>query len=515
MAQIKINSFLILEQAFTKRLQKSWQKTSVNLFTRLTKAINAEDWTRVDIIIDSIDFGVTLKSNQRFMEFIGRGAFLFGVGRHGDIKESQFIKEKKKIPFIRDASENLQAIISEQGTLFIKGNIRKAVSIIKSRTNQAKVTKALKVRSNADLLKNSIGGKTDQYLENVSSLHNSRLAGWGYVKEAEALGYTTYSVSEQIDSDTICPICISMHGKTFKVKQVAKRLETLLTVDNLNDMKHMAPWPNQSKAGVQKFRNLSNDELVASGFQHPPYHPRCRGLLVRSDDTASLAPISAANARRIPRPARLPIVPPIRPIPGMPRRRFLPIKSLDAEKLMKKDFKALQSTLSTVEIEILEKYGTSKYRAINGFMRGSVSQKVLNKRKLGDAPGILKAVFDKPEAILTRDVVVFRGINSKTLATQIQKGNLVGSILEDKGFMSTSFNKSAALEFLSPERGVLIEIRIPKGLKQSAIPVEAIGIEKLVFENELLLPPDVKLRVIKVIKETKTIRKTIVVEVVL
>lgn len=508
MAQIKINSFLILERSFTKRLQKSWRKTSVNLFTRISKAVAAEDWTLVDKIIDSIDFGTTLKSNQRFMEFIGRGAFLFGVGRHGDIKKSQFIKEKKPIPFIKEASANLQAVISEQGTLFIKGNIRKATSIIKSRTNEAKVTKAAKVRSNADLLKNAIDGRTNNYLETVSSLHNSRLAGWGYVKEAQALGYTTYSVSEQIDSDTICPICISMHGKSFQVKQVADRLESLLTVDNLNDLKHMSPWPNQSKAGVQKFRSMTNTELVSNGFQHPPYHPNCRGLLVRSDDTAALAPIPARNLERVPLPVRLPIAPPIKVIPGITRRRFLPIKSKDAQKLMKKDFKALQSTLSTKEIDTLEVYASGRYRAINGFMRGSISQKVLNQQKLGDSPAILKAIFDKPEALLTRDVVVFRGINSEKLATQVKKGNLVGSVLEDQGFMSTSFDKVAASEFLQKD-GVLIEIRIPQTIKQSAIPVEGVGIEKLIFENELLLPPNVKLRVINVVKPNR-----IVVEVI-
>lgn len=327
MAEIKIQSFLILEQSLTKRLVATWRKFSLGLFTRIQRAIAKEDWTKVEILIDEINFSRVLSSNKRFMEFIGRGAFLFGVGRHGEIKDSKFVKDKERIPFLTDASENLQKIIAEQGDVFVKNNIRRAVATIKTRIEAEKITKeessvlvqkAPKVRTNAQLLKNSIDGRTDQYLENVSSLHNSRLAGWGYVQEAEALGITTYRVSEQIDSDTICPICISMHGKEFQVSEARSTLEGRLTVDNLNDLKHMAPFPNQSKAGVQRFRNLSNPDLVSGGFHVPPYHPRCRGLLVQSTDTANLGPLPAKARRRIPKPAPLPVQPTVvRNIPGL------------------------------------------------------------------------------------------------------------------------------------------------------------------------------------------------------
>lgn len=329
MAKVKIQSFLILEQTLTKRLVATWRKSSSKLFARIQKAIQREDWTRVEILIDEINFSKVLSSNKRFMSFVGRGAFLFGVARHDELKESKFVKDKEPIPLLTEASENLQKIIAQQGDVFVKNNIRRAVATIKERIEAEKITKgepdlynittdaililkervrkAAKVRTNAQLLKNAIDGRTDQYLENVSSLHNSRLAGWGYVQEAEALGITTYRVSEQIESDTICPICISMHGKEFQVQEARQKLNQNLTIDNLNDLKHVAPFPNQSKAGVQSFRNLSNTELVSNGWHVPPYHPRCRGLLVRSTDKTNLGPLPKKAKRRIPPPARLPV----------------------------------------------------------------------------------------------------------------------------------------------------------------------------------------------------------------
>lgn len=313
MAEIKIQSFLILEQSLTKRLVATWRKFSLGLFIRIQKAIAKEDWTRVEILIDDINFSRVLSSNKRFMEFIGRGAFLFGVARHGEIKDSSFVKDKEPIPLLTDASENLQSVIAEQGDLFVKQNIRRAVATIKTRIEESKitkeetVTKAAKVRTNAQLLSNAIDGRTDQYLENVSSLHNSRLAGWGYVQEAEALGITTYTVSEQVGSDTICPICISMHGKTFQVSEARGTLDQRLTVDNLNDLNQIARFPRQSKRDVQIFRNLSNPELVENGWHVPPYHPRCRGLLVKSTDTANLGPLPQKAKRRIPKPVKLPV----------------------------------------------------------------------------------------------------------------------------------------------------------------------------------------------------------------
>lgn len=309
MAEIKIDSFLILERSLAKRLSRSWKKTADPLNVKILRALKKEDQTQVDLLIGSVDFGKILRSNRKFMKFIARAAFLFGVGRVQDIRKSEFLTDDKSIPLFKEATANLVKGIETQGNKFIKNTLNKTVQQIRDRDNQGKVTKAEIVRSNAELLANATGKRTDNYLETVSSLHNSRLAAWGYVQEAQALNITTYAVSEQVDSAAICPICLTMHGKTFTVSEVEPHLESLLTLDNLDDARSISPWPKQDKASVARLGGLSNEDIVKNGWHTPPYHPRCRGLLVRVDDKQNLGDLSAANKKRVPKPLRPGTVP--------------------------------------------------------------------------------------------------------------------------------------------------------------------------------------------------------------
>lgn len=115
----------------------------------------------------------------------------------------------------------------------------------------------------------------------ASSLHTSRLSAFGYTAEAKFLGITHYQINEQLDGRT-CPVCAVMHGKVFAVQDARNLLDMVIRTQEPTELKSLQPWPSQSATSVALLQTLSPEDLVAAGWHVPPFHPRCRGLLVRA-----------------------------------------------------------------------------------------------------------------------------------------------------------------------------------------------------------------------------------------
>jgi len=130
------------------------------------------------------------------------------------------------------------------------------------------------------------------YLNIVSSLHTSRVSAYGFTAEAFALGIKDYQLSEQLDGRT-CPVCRALHGKKFPVGEARQTLDIVTRVTDPDDLKSLQPWPGQTKADVVKLRAMSNDDLIQANWHIPPFHPRCRGMLVRSGKAPTLAQLDA------------------------------------------------------------------------------------------------------------------------------------------------------------------------------------------------------------------------------
>lgn len=134
----------------------------------------------------------------------------------------------------------------------------------------------------------------EAYFDMVSSLHTSRVSAYGFTAEAAALGIKEYQINEQLDN-RICPVCATMHGKKFKVRDARRLLEVVTRVTDPDDIKQLQPWPSQSKDEVEKLAEMSEEELIGKGWHIPPFHPKCRGLLVRVGKVPSLADIKSGK----------------------------------------------------------------------------------------------------------------------------------------------------------------------------------------------------------------------------
>lgn len=135
----------------------------------------------------------------------------------------------------------------------------------------------------------------------VSALHTSRLSAYGFMVEADVRGLDRYEINAQLDK-RICPVCEVLDGRSFPVESARRLLTAALGADDPQDLKTLQPWPPQDARSVDEIAAMSEDDLIARGWNVPPLHPFCRCVCVKvgegvgADETPSAIAARAAEA---------------------------------------------------------------------------------------------------------------------------------------------------------------------------------------------------------------------------
>lgn len=134
-----------------------------------------------------------------------------------------------------------------------------------------------------------------------ANLSTTRLVAYGFLAEAMERGFDRYQINEVLDS-RICPVCREQHGKVFAVPNALERLDRILRISDPNELKQAAPWPKQDRDSVDKLGKMTKEEMQQRGWDTPPFHPRCRGVLVE----VGTAPADPTKPNAPPPPPPLP-----------------------------------------------------------------------------------------------------------------------------------------------------------------------------------------------------------------
>jgi hypothetical protein len=279
----KAESFLVLEDSLAERLSSVWVRLAAPAIARIVRAVEDGDPAKADALIAEVDITKVLKGNKRYLDFISVSALLFGASRFKSAKETEVARSMKQLAVRQTAQKQIELMLEDaNGTIqrVARGVLNRWLNQPKEEET-AKVQKAPIVRDFSKAMEKAVRDTGRATIQMAAGLHTSRLGSYGFLVEADALGLTTYQVSEQLDNRT-CPVCQTMHGKTFTVQEAFDRLDSQLRVDNPADLKHLAPWPKQDTGSVASLRGMSDAEIRQAGWDTPPYHPLCRGILVES-----------------------------------------------------------------------------------------------------------------------------------------------------------------------------------------------------------------------------------------
>jgi hypothetical protein len=305
-----LSLFLSIEAGLSSRVTAAWKILVPGITKKLMKAIKADDHREIAKVIAGIKPGVVLESKElrKYAELSIASLLLFGAGIVSEkpkTTKAAFEKVKKIAVFqlgvlldelqktlaksVNLVLEQYEEVLRELGRGVV--TTRKGEPVIEegdwkwwlSLKPEEIVLMGLSKEA-LDLLMGRIiegllSGEGEDLSIVVVSLQSSRLAQYGALLEAVSSGISSYRVDEQLDNRT-CPVCEIMHGQVFEVRAALERVDSVLSLTDANDLKNVAPWPKQNKDSVEWLRGLSSEELVKHGWDTPPYHPLCRGLLV-------------------------------------------------------------------------------------------------------------------------------------------------------------------------------------------------------------------------------------------
>lgn len=296
-----IESFLVLEKSLSNRISRQWQRNVASTMNQIIAHVSRGEFEKAMDLCPGLSLAETAENNQRFTEFVGMQATLFGASRltQGHPSRTKFIGNKQPEE-VGQASEAMVGMLATEASEAVCRLANELISEERAAQQDAayksdlgvdeRSTTVYDVDSDDLVRKDATTGFIRRFTTNVdtngkafinlgSSLHTSRLSAWGFTQEANFRGISEYQVSEQLDNRT-CPVCSAMHGRRFTVAPAAARLESQMSVQRMSELKSIAPWPKQDAASVKGLRQMSNSRITQNGWDTPPYHPLCRGVLV-------------------------------------------------------------------------------------------------------------------------------------------------------------------------------------------------------------------------------------------
>lgn len=285
---VAIEAYLALEASLTSRITGAWGRVAQDALPAIYAALERGKVADAQYLANNLDFSPVVRQTRDYLRYVSYASIMFGASRLNDVlNESLIIGEGMLTPIVNRATTSLALALVKTVGDQVRAKLLQTIREyqLEDKSSNFGVSEKAK-KFDKSILRpytqfyNPVNDLAQRMVQIISGLHTSRLAAYGYVMEAQLLGITKYAITEQLDTK-ICPVCRVMHGKVFEVEDAATLLDTVLLSDDPTELKTLQPWPGQSKAEVQAMREMSADELVGRGWHIPPYHPYCRGQLVK------------------------------------------------------------------------------------------------------------------------------------------------------------------------------------------------------------------------------------------
>lgn len=286
-SKIPIATYLDIEATTATALTNIILKVVKPTLRAISTAVSKGDYDTALQLAGSISVSKDSKVLLAVARAATTSAYLFGVSRVSPVTNNSI--PTGGIPKFDTAVKQLIAMVHTVIVPAIIAKVQAGIFKEEELVKMPKVVKADMITQFESGVNAASVGIANDYALMVSSLHTSRLSAWGFVLEADIFDITEYAINEQLDGRT-CPVCKIMHGKHFRVQDAYKTLEHHLSIENVMDLKVLAPWAKQDKLSLQVLAEMSSSDLVAAGHHVPPYHPLCRGMLAMVGDVTPNPP---------------------------------------------------------------------------------------------------------------------------------------------------------------------------------------------------------------------------------
>lgn len=465
---VRIEAFLSLENSVAGTINAVMRKVTAKAVDQLMPLVEEGKWDDAHDVANRLSLNGVVSLQRRRLEELAVSALLFGAQNvAGSPAATSFVRGEQPLPLalqqaLDQLTEMVETLGAEQVRNAIHAFVREREIVPFEKSDIRKADQAL-----ADMLNAAVMGTGRMQADLSANLTTSRLVTLGFLAEAQQKSITTYQVNEVLDSRT-CPVCQYMHGKTFDVAQEYTRVLTALGTSDPKELKAIAPWPSQSKAGLRDLSGMTLSQMQSAGFGSPPYHPLCRGVLA----------ITGTVTEQIQLGKLVPVQTPEVDTPEAPDRvqEFLSLLNAAEDVAMQN-----LHTLNPNYVDAFGHFGLSHYlddgyaALTDHFMSGAPLSSD-GKRALASMKALIKP--------LEEDARVYRGMRGEGFAMMDAMSE--GDIVDMPSFTSTSTSAFRAASF--GNNGVVVRIDLPPGTPAIVTNEE---------EAEIILPPGRKLRILR------------------
>ncbi len=507
----KIETFLDFEAALAGLANRVWTGAAEDAIPALVTAVQKGDAFEVDNLVQNLTITSEVEKLLPRAELIMQAAMLFGAEFATGIPVTKTDMYKSgQDPLVASAAVAFKGIVTTALYNIVHRQASKVLGdLIQAQHEEAQAIKKAD-KALEDAVRELVLGNGRMMVDIGANLTTSRLVNYGALFEMHAHGYKTYQLNATLDERT-SQVCRRMHGKTFIVETaLASAQKALLTTDPA-ELKTAAPWIRSNKETLKHLETASSKDLQAQGYAVPPFHPRCRTVVVMTGEVTTtgleFTPVKIIEE----------IIDPVSVTPvAFSTENPVSIDSYQEHTAFLKA-STKQLPLDDATREALAAYQSYGYANINGFLRqgGALSDKI--KAQV--------AMIDKAMAgaTVTQPVKVYRSAANLFEAIGIDPNDAgaIGKTFMDRGYTSTSTSRKFAQNWYYEQAEqltndgiydadkVFVEIVIPKN--SQALSLSNLGQDTGDLEQEFLLPRNTVFRIVS-IKKTGT-RYDVVLEV--
>ncbi len=293
-------SFITLEESLARKLYLDWRRrNAVEIVTRAARLGNAGEWSAAKRAVKELSFAATIEANFGFIEQTSLKSYLLGESffTEGRVKDTLLARGDEPIPLgvTLAASTMLAGLeqsirrVQEQAMLVLDEAEAEETQAAEEAAGGMVVLKAVIVGLASKLNTAVVSGGAA--IDTAANLSTSRLASFGALSQAQQNGQGRFQISEVLDRRT-CAVCRRMHGKIFSVAPALAQTEEALLTSNPMELASSNPWPSTSRQGITDLTSMTDEELTGKGWNKPPFHSGCRGILVPVGDVGASSIIS-------------------------------------------------------------------------------------------------------------------------------------------------------------------------------------------------------------------------------
>lgn len=282
----KLKAYVAIEETVREIAFKAIEPHIKTITEAVKAALDKGDYVQANYLIESFHLTGLLDERRKYLREVLVTALVFGQSQIVPSNATDLVTGMSKLPPVLDDSiDQLIIMVENQMVEAVQQSLRNEVGVATANDELTPFSKADNViRVNAP---DSVANYTRAGVGTRANLITSRLVSFGFLSQAMTAGVDKYQISEVLD-DRTCPVCKYMHGHVFEVEGELDRLTLALQTKDVQELKSLAPWPSQTKAGLKTLYGMSSSDLKAAGYSVPPFHPMCRGILVKTGTTTRM-----------------------------------------------------------------------------------------------------------------------------------------------------------------------------------------------------------------------------------